>query len=46
MRKGPGEMTRLIADIGGTNARFALAGPDGRYVTGQVLHVNGGLWMG
>lgn len=23
-----------------------LAGPDGRYVTGQVLHVNGGLWMG
>jgi NAD(P)-dependent dehydrogenase (short-subunit alcohol dehydrogenase family) len=23
-----------------------LAGPDSRYVTGQVLHVNGGLWMG
>lgn len=23
-----------------------LAGPDARYVTGQVLHVNGGLWMG
>ena len=23
-------MDRLIADIGGTNARFALAGPDGR----------------
>ena len=23
-----------------------LAGPDGRYLTGQVLHVNGGLWMG
>lgn len=23
-----------------------LAGPDARYVTGHVLHVNGGLWMG
>jgi 3-oxoacyl-[acyl-carrier protein] reductase len=23
-----------------------LAGPDAAYVTGQVLHVNGGLWMG
>lgn len=23
-----------------------LAGPDSRYVTGQVLHVNGGLWPG
>ena len=23
-----------------------LSGADGRYVTGQVLHVNGGLWMG
>lgn len=23
-----------------------LAGPDSRYMTGQVLHVNGGLWMG
>jgi 3-oxoacyl-[acyl-carrier protein] reductase len=23
-----------------------LAGEDSRYVTGQVLHVNGGLWMG
>ncbi|MFA5943653.1 MAG: SDR family oxidoreductase [Candidatus Thermoplasmatota archaeon] len=23
-----------------------LSGPDARYVTGQVLHVNGGLWMG
>lgn len=23
-----------------------LSGPDAAYVTGQVLHVNGGLWMG
>jgi NAD(P)-dependent dehydrogenase (short-subunit alcohol dehydrogenase family) len=23
-----------------------LAGPDSRYMTGQVLHVNGGLWFG
>ena len=23
-----------------------LAGPQSRYITGQVLHVNGGLWMG
>lgn len=23
-----------------------LAGPGSKYVTGQVLHVNGGLWMG
>jgi 3-oxoacyl-[acyl-carrier protein] reductase len=23
-----------------------LAGPGSRYITGQVLHVNGGLWMG
>lgn len=23
-----------------------LAGPDGRYVTGQVLHIGGGLYMG
>lgn len=23
-----------------------LVGPDGAYVTGQVLHVDGGLWMG
>ena len=23
-----------------------LVGPDGGYLTGQVLHVNGGLWMG
>ena len=22
-----------------------LAGPDGRYVTGQTLHVNGGLFL-
>jgi 3-oxoacyl-[acyl-carrier protein] reductase len=22
-----------------------LAGPDGRYVTGQVLHVNGGVFL-
>ena len=23
-----------------------LAGPDGRYVTGQTLHVNGGAFLG
>ena len=22
-----------------------LAGPDGRYITGQVLHVNGGVFL-
>lgn len=27
--RGRAEVARLIADIGGTNARFALAGPDG-----------------
>ena len=23
-----------------------LAGPDGRYITGQTLHVNGGVYLG
>jgi NAD(P)-dependent dehydrogenase (short-subunit alcohol dehydrogenase family) len=23
-----------------------LVGPDGRYVTGQTIHVNGGLFFG
>jgi glucokinase len=32
-------MDRLIADIGGTNARFALAGPDGRPHDEQQLLV-------
>ena len=27
-------------------AALYLAGDSGRYVTGQTLHVNGGLWMG
>jgi NAD(P)-dependent dehydrogenase (short-subunit alcohol dehydrogenase family) len=31
-------------DVAGTVS--FLAGPDSRYLTGQVLHVNGGLWMG
>lgn len=31
--------TRLVADIGGTNARFALCGPDGRPVDTERLTV-------
>jgi 3-oxoacyl-[acyl-carrier protein] reductase len=33
-----------VGDISGA-LRF-LAGPEGRYVTGQTLHVNGGLFLG
>ena len=32
-------MDRLVADIGGTNARFALCGPDGKPESEQKLEV-------
>lgn len=34
-----GGVLRLVADIGGTNARFALAGPDGRCTSAANLRV-------
>jgi glucokinase len=34
-------MNRLVADIGGTNARFALCGPDGKLEAEQTLEVAG-----
>ena len=34
----------VVADVAAAVAY--LAGPDAGYVTGQILHVNGGMWMG
>jgi len=34
----------VVADVAAAVAY--LASPDAGYVTGQVLHVNGGMWMG
>jgi Dehydrogenases with different specificities (related to short-chain alcohol dehydrogenases) len=33
-----------VADVAGAVAY--LASPQAGYITGQILHVNGGMWMG
>ncbi|MBU2855043.1 MULTISPECIES: 3-oxoacyl-ACP reductase FabG [Acidithiobacillus] len=44
MQQIPAGRLGVVADVAAAVAY--LAGPDAGYVTGQILHVNGGMWMG